>query len=262
MSHAILDAGFCLPSDPFISIAPYSNTDRNTRDTVEIFGHLSLSPDTQHRQQLLNFNLKLLPIYENQLSVTALKRLLHAEFDRFSEDLRNIIGDLDGIATAAYGKLFRGAIPVKAYTLRCAIEQSPNPDSRVTLSPEIDALGKRRVRLDWQLRPIDKRSLLQSLRIIGAELGRAGLGRLRLTLAEDDVTWPEVVLDAGHHIGTTRMHVNPQEGVVDKNCRVHGISNLYIAGSSVFPTGGHANPTLTIVALAVRLADHVKGIMT
>jgi choline dehydrogenase-like flavoprotein len=116
--------------------------------------------------------------------------------------------------------------------------------------------------LDWRLGPTEKRSLLRSLKIIGAELGRAGLGRLQLTLAGDDDTWPERLFDGGHHMGTTRMHVNPQEGVVDKNCRVHGIANLYVAGSSVFPTGGHANPTLTIVALAVRLADHVKGIMT
>jgi choline dehydrogenase-like flavoprotein len=210
----------------------------------------------------LGFNLRLLPIYDSQQGLTALKRLLHAEFDRFNEDLKNVIGDIDGIATAAYGKLFKGAIPVKAYTLRCAVEHAPNPDSRVTLSPELDALGKQRVRLDWRLRPIDKRSLLRSLKIIGAEFGRAGLGRLQITLADDEDTWPQPLFDGGHHMGTTRMHVNPQEGVVDKNCRVHGVANLYVAGSSVFPTGGHANPTLTIVALAVRLADHVKGIMT
>jgi len=60
-----------------------------------------------------------------------------------------------------------------------------------------------------------------------------------------------------HHIGTTRMHPDPKQGVVDQNCRVHGISNLHVAGSSVFPTSGHANPTLTIVALALRLADHL-----
>jgi choline dehydrogenase-like flavoprotein len=262
MAHPIFDAGLCLPSDPFMSLTPYSNNDKQTSETVEIYGHISISPETQQYEELLNFNLKFLPIYENQQSLTALKRLLQAEFDRFNEDLKNVIGDLDGIATAAYGKFFKGTIPVKAYTLRCAIEQSPNPDSRVTLSPELDALGKQRVRLDWRLRPIDKRSLLRSLKIIGAELGRAGLGRLQLTLAEDDDTWPQPLFDGGHHMGTTRMHVNPREGVVDKNCRVHGIANLYVAGSSVFPTGGHANPTLTIVALTVRLADHVKGIMT
>jgi choline dehydrogenase-like flavoprotein len=261
-SHPIFDAGLCLPSDPFLSITPYANNDKNTRDKVEIYGHLSLSPETQQRHQLLGFNLKLIPIYESQRSLAALKRLLYAEFDRFSEDLRNVIGDLDGIATAAYGKVFKGAIPVQAYTLRCAIEQAPNPDSRVTLSPELDALGKQRVRLNWRLNPLDKRSLLRSLKIIGAELGRAALGRLQLTLPEDDDTWPERLFDGGHHMGTTRMHVHSHEGVVDQNCRVHGIANLYVAGSSVFPTGGHANPTLTIVALAVRLAEHVKGLMT
>jgi choline dehydrogenase-like flavoprotein len=61
-----------------------------------------------------------------------------------------------------------------------------------------------------------------------------------------------------HHIGTTRMHADPKQGVVDPDCRIHGLANLYVAGSSVFPTSGYANPTLTIVALALRLADHLK----
>jgi choline dehydrogenase-like flavoprotein len=60
-------------------------------------------------------------------------------------------------------------------------------------------------------------------------------------------------------MGTTRMHADPRQGVVDVNCKVHGVDNLYIAGSSVFPTGGYANPTLTLVALALRLADRLKA---
>ncbi len=90
-----------------------------------------------------------------------------------------------------------------------------------------------------------------------AQRGRAGVGRLKLTLSDDD-TWPPDLVGARHHIGTTRMHPDPKRGVVDANGRVHGIQNLFVAGSSVFPTVGSANPTLTIVALAPRLADHVK----
>jgi choline dehydrogenase-like flavoprotein len=131
----------------------------------------------------------------------------------------------------------------------------------VTLSSERDAFGKQRVCLNWQLRAVDKVSLRHSLEILGTELGRAGLGRLKIDLKDRDESWPDVIRDAGHHLGTTRMHIDPKKGVVDENCRVHGISNLFVAGSSVFPTSGQANPTLTIVALALRLADYVKRSM-
>jgi choline dehydrogenase-like flavoprotein len=96
------------------------------------------------------------------------------------------------------------------------------------------------------------------LEIIGMELGRAGLGRLQIKIDDSDTTWPEDLVGASHHMGTTRMSENPKQGVVDKNCQVHGISNLFIAGSSVFPTAGSGTPTLMIVALALRLADHIK----
>ena len=78
---------------------------------------------------------------------------------------------------------------------------------------------------------------------------------------DDPTAWPTPVYGGYHHMGTTRMHVSPAEGVVDAQCRVHGIANLFVVGSSVFPTGGHANPMLTIVALALRLADRVKAVM-
>jgi choline dehydrogenase-like flavoprotein len=95
------------------------------------------------------------------------------------------------------------------------------------------------------------------------------LGRVQIGLEADGKAWTPVVdqsswtgpSGAFHHCGTTRMHINPKNGVVNENCRVHGMSNLFVAGSSVFPTIGYANPTLTIVALAVRLADHIKKLM-
>ena len=82
-------------------------------------------------------------------------------------------------------------------------------------------------------------------------LRATGLGRLEL--------WPAEPAGVGHHMGTTRMHADPARGVVDPDGRVHGVPNLYVAGSSVFPAAGLANPTLTIVALAIRLADHLKA---
>ena len=138
-----------------------------------------------------------------------------------------------------------------------ACEQVPNPDSRVTLSEQTDALGQQRIRLDWRLTEQDRRSYVAHVRALAEEFGARGLGRMILNI-EDDGQWPAQVNGGSHHMGTTRMSDDPHAGVVDRNCRVHGIDNLYVAGSSVFPTSGSANPTLTIVALALRLAQHLK----
>jgi choline dehydrogenase-like flavoprotein len=139
----------------------------------------------------------------------------------------------------------------------CACEQVPNPDSRVTLGEDKDALGLRRTRLDWRLTEQDRRSLVANIEALGVELAAAGIGRMRPLLAQNGL-WEQVVRGGAHHMGTTRMSDDPRHGVVDRNCRVHGIDNLFVAGSSVFPTSGSANPTLNILALAYRLADHLK----
>jgi choline dehydrogenase-like flavoprotein len=139
----------------------------------------------------------------------------------------------------------------------CACEQVPNPDSRVSLSEERDRLGLRRIRLDWRLTEQDRRSVVAHMHSLALELGALGIGRTVLTV-EDNGQWPDAVGGGSHHMGTTRMHDDPRRGVVDRNSKVHGVDNLYVAGSSVFPTSGAANPTLTIVALTLRLADHLK----
>lgn len=148
-------------------------------------------------------------------------------------------------------------------------EQAPNPDSRVVLSGDCDALGSRRADLDWRLSSLDKETMLQFGRTLGQEFDRLGLGRLTTCEWLEDGT-PDWPVDATvgnhpiggyHHMGTTRMSVSPRNGVVDANCTVHGYHNLHIAGSSVFPTGGWANPTLTLLALTHRLGDHLNRIM-
>jgi len=148
---------------------------------------------------------------------------------------------------------------VRLFRLSNMSEQSPNPDSRVTLGSDRDSLGQRRVRLDWRLTPFDIESAKRSQEILDKELRHSGLGRLYIEL--NDKTPPHRINGGWHHMGTTRMHTDPEKGVVDENCCVHGISNLFIDGPSVFPTSGYANPSLTIVALAVRLADHIKTLM-
>ena len=144
-------------------------------------------------------------------------------------------------------------------TVHTRMEQAPNPDSRVTLGDERDELGRRRARLDWRLTALDKQSMRRAVAILGEEVTRAGVGRWRAGLDEDDGIWREPPHGGHHHMGTTRMHRDPRRGVVDADGRVHGTTNLYVAGPSVFPTVGHANPMLTIVALALRLADHLRA---
>jgi choline dehydrogenase-like flavoprotein len=154
-------------------------------------------------------------------------------------------------------KYLRGQIETIGVTTR--IEQAPNPDSRVVLVPERDQLGMQRVALDWRLSDVDKRNVRRTLELLGAEVGRADIGRLRILHGEDEPGWPEDLGGGQHHMGTTRMSDDPKQGVVDRDCRVHGMSNLFVAGSSVFPTPGGATPTLMLVALAIRLSDHLKN---
>jgi choline dehydrogenase-like flavoprotein len=121
--------------------------------------------------------------------------------------------------------------------------------------------------VEWKLSPLDKRSARHVARVLGEEMARLDHGRAYLGpwLFEDDTTWRGGHPWQGRHgwdhqMGTTRMSLDPSTGVVDTDCRVHGMNNLYVAGASVFPTYGAAPPTLTIVALALRLAAHLRGI--
>ena len=140
-------------------------------------------------------------------------------------------------------------------------EQSPKRDSRVTIGQDRDRLGMPVAELDWRVRRADLTNIRKSLETIGGALAALGAGRLHLP-TDPDMAWAQRIVGSWHHMGTTRMHADPREGVVDADCRVHSVPNLYIAGSSVFATGGYANPTLTIVALALRLADHLAGRVT
>ena len=145
--------------------------------------------------------------------------------------------------------------------LHTRLEQTPNRESRVTLATdERDALGQPRLRLDWRMTEVDKRSIRVAETLIANELGSTGTGRLQIPdwLMAEDNTWPSDMSVGPHHMCTTRMSGSAKSGVVDPDCRVHGIDNLYVAGSSVFATAGTANPTLTIVALAARLASHLN----
>jgi choline dehydrogenase-like flavoprotein len=191
--------------------------------------------------------------------IDAFRRLLNRESDHTMSDVMEVARHIGGAGEFAFRKAMGWPLyPVRAINVHMTSEPLPNPDSRITLGDDRDALGMRRVVVDWRLTPEDKRAALALQHLLGTEVGRTGFGRLRLNLKEDDTTWPTDLFGDQHHMGTTRMHADPALGVVDADCRVHGLSNLYVASSAVFPTAGAANPTLTIVALALRLADHIK----
>jgi len=144
-------------------------------------------------------------------------------------------------------------------------EQAPNPESRLRLTERTDAVGMPRIHLDWRFGDLEKRSAAAAMRALDAELRRLALGRAELEpwLTDADVTWRFDPLASNHafggyhHMGTTRMGANERVGVCDADCRVFGLDNLFLAGSGVFPTGGWANPTLTLVALALRTGDRL-----
>jgi choline dehydrogenase-like flavoprotein len=142
-------------------------------------------------------------------------------------------------------------------TMHMVGEQAPNLDSRVTLAEERDALGLRKLRLHLAFGELDRRTVEEGAMLLARELGRLGAGRVRIGGQATGGVFPKGMWPAAHHMGATRMSDDPSAGVVDAQGRVHGIGNLYVAGSSVFPTGGYANPTVNLVALTMRLGDEL-----
>jgi choline dehydrogenase-like flavoprotein len=151
--------------------------------------------------------------------------------------------------------------PGAALWLEVHSEQEPSPESRITLSEQCDSLGMPRVRLDWRLTEKTGETIRYSAMLARDEFRKAGLGEVIL---DDWVTdprqdWRAMVGDVYHQCGGARMALTPDHGVVDPDCRVFGVENLYLASSAVFPTSSFSNPTLTMMALALRLSDHLKA---
>ena len=191
----------------------------------------------------------------------SLKRFLTREAN-VRQDLRAIMMNSDLLFRGLkdYFILHRG-LPHKFDTidLEAMCEQFPNPDSRITLSDRRDPLGMRMPRIDWRVSEEEARSMRRITELMLEQLSRMGLEPPVLAeWVRDGAMFPDTLRDIAHTIGTTRMADGPACGVVDAQCQVHGVHGLFVAGSSVFPTAGHANPTQMIVALAVRVADTLK----
>lgn len=262
MVHLVYPGGTIVPSNPRMTFDFRTHLEHEIAGGKQWFvSFIGLSAESMLRRHLPNimifWDYNFSPVKE---AADALKRLVRLDRSGGSwmGDFSKVVSNFEGLAEFGIRKeMFDEGVPVESMDVHIEAEQQPNPKSRVSLGFKRDRLGMREVVVDWQLVPEDKSKAAETLRLLAMEVGRAGFGRFRPSLTEDG-PWPDGFYGNEHQMGTTRMHRNPTLGVVDGNCRVHSVANLYVAGSSVFPSGGANNPTLTIVALALRLADHVK----
>jgi choline dehydrogenase-like flavoprotein len=149
---------------------------------------------------------------------------------------------------------------LKRVELHCILEQIPDPESRVTLSEDkFDALGMPLSKINWKVSEAERHTARRMTQLICEEFGHLGLPSPKINPWLDKPgDWASNCVEKAHPSGSTRMSDSPKHGVVDRNCQVHGVNGLFVSGSSVFPTSGAANPTLMIVAGALRLADWLK----
>jgi choline dehydrogenase-like flavoprotein len=221
-----------------------------------------LSPAIQRSEQLPNCAIWVSKHNAPDDPWDALKRFLSGRAN-VRQDLLAILMNTDLLLRGVKDRLilYRGlARKMDALYLEAMCEQFPNPSSRITLSDRRDYFGMRIPRIDWRVSEDEARAIRRITELMVEQLSRMGLEPPALEdWVRDGAMFPQTVRDIAHPTGTTRMAHDPARGVVDAQCQVHGVNGLFIGGSSVFPTAGHANPTQMIVALALRLADTLKG---
>lgn len=225
-----------------------------------------LSPAIQRDEQLLGSRVWFRSIFPGEMTETVealfrMKRRLQRmdEYGHtFGSDLLKILAHpVDSTLFAAARVLHLNSL-ITDVKMEAIVEPEPNRDSRVRLSGELDRLGMPRVEVDWRLGDRETRTFNRTFEVLAQSLQRSGVADVDLDPPLTPGEWPQSIEGTWHHMGTTRMHRLASEGVVDADCRVHGMSNLFVAGSSVFPAGGSNFPTITLVALAARLAAHLK----
>lgn len=255
MDHIHIHASRLIPTDRFPRVYDY-----RTALKANINANLSFTDDFTRSARLLQYYCRFNPVFVSQEARDALAALHRDAFEpgslAYLRDIRTAVSELNG--TVRKFLKFADILysPPDYYVMEHRIEQAPNPESRVVLSDRKDALGSRVADLDWRILDLDVESFAKGQAEIGRELAAMGWGRIE----EEEITRDlveERVEGHYHHIGTTRMGDTPATGVVDRNCKVFGVDNLYVAGSSVFPTAGYSGPTMMIVALSLRLADHL-----
>lgn len=266
MDHAFVPLASTIFADP--SLPEMRFYDHHVVRGGIIEGYFAATDEVRRKENLPPFAIGIRPAgTPTDIGVGNIK-LPQAVRNLMSEDSANqlsyylprMMNRLEAPASWLYKKVWGN--PADAYITTFICGPDPDPQSRVTLSDNVDALGMRESRLSWRLPPDLEAKMQRAHELLAQELGAAGLGRLRIESAATTGYDPMRDLGEGYHqMGTTRMHADPGRGVVDADCRVHGIGNLFIAGSSVFTSYACDDPTLTIVALALRLSDHLKPML-
>jgi choline dehydrogenase-like flavoprotein len=263
--HPHLLTGQLLLERPILhSRFPYRWHDIN--DT-KIMHQFLLSEQVQEREKLPNHAATIeeirLPYTKGYSSAKRLYSRLRGtrNFDNFLDDLYDLLTDLDGAYTQWNRR--HAEHQISLLNVETYLEQSPHPDSRIFLSEDKDALGMPRAKIDWAYFADEPARVQRFNELLALSFGAAGIGRMKIfDNMTDPANFEELVREQStgeHQIGATRMSEDPESGVVDSNCTVHGFNNLFCAGSSVFSTASWINPTTTIVALAVRLAEHLQS---
>jgi len=235
-------------------------TDRSLDGGLMRFG-VGLCDAVQRRSGLLNHYVQLLPFLEYQANslferIKGSKALDAPLIDR-TPLIRGIVPGIGLLAFEAIGRLGRFQRKARKFILRAFLDQYPNPENRVLLSRSLDAHGMPKADVKWTWTEQDRESVLGFFRLMDGDIAARRIGRIDYSGLEKTSEWPLIGIHS-HFMGTTRMGDDPRASVTNKDCRVHGSDNLYVAGPSLFPAYGYANPVYTIGALSLRLADHLK----
>jgi choline dehydrogenase-like flavoprotein len=268
--HAFVDPGTLVLREPdalsFYRTQPVAPSGGGS----SIRGVLSLRREVVERERLMNASLFFHPPYEaHRVFATEEVKAFLTLWNKVKQRAvpgapwpyaRLAVRAPHRLAVALARKLVVGHGPTRSWRMRAAFETGFRYENRVELSNERDGIGRRRVRIEWRIGEADVENMRRVTQLFDQSVRQAGVGHLERAFPDAPAAWRQALEAGKHHMGTTRMHVAPRHGVVDENCRVHGTSNLFVTGGSVFPSGGYANPTLTIVALAARLGDHLKRV--
>lgn len=279
--HSLVPSGNFYPHDPQV-INQLVLYDMRLIEGSSVLGRLRVASETMRREGLVNLTATLFPMPPmrdvealnavRDIAQSLAARRLPPNLGRGLaqlwagrrhllrvgyEKLRYDTPIMPGFGRGGWSRLKNNERKYNRLELLAFVEQSPNPDNRVTLIDRCDELGMPLIKLRFRWDDHDLWSIRRSQAILAQALEATGLGRYEAPQQPPDGRLPVVGL---HHMASTaRMHDDPHLGVLDRHCRVHGVGNLYVGGSAAFTTGGYANPTLTNLALTVRVADHVKA---
>jgi choline dehydrogenase-like flavoprotein len=261
--------GVALPVRPTDAKKFSAYYDSARRDGIRYSIKIAASERLQRKERMLHIGGEIYYPLSNDNPISAAKDLIDVlrhprKVKHFPSVVARVARRPDKVVGAAYRYYVRGIPPSVGSTIPhigFGGEQQPNPHSRVMLSQERDVLGMRRTALDWRLTSFDSQSICTYIKTVATAWKRMGIAFVDpdgIQLMGREKGENGGYVDANHHMGTTRMGSDVKTSVVDARCRVHGYDNLYVGSSSVFPTGGFSNPTLTVIALCLRISDELK----